>query len=1108
MDTGMFDRKSMLYEFGEFCVNAEQRTLARNGQEVALTPKVFDTLLLLVQNNGQIVEKPEMMKALWPDSFVEEANLSQNICVLRRALGDSPNGEVFIQTVPRRGYKFLPQVRLINAATTSNGNGSRPASANYWNLHSPFRGLQAFEPEDSWLFFGRDNDIQELCDRLYRAPVLVVVGNSGSGKSSLVRAGLIAALRRGRPAPEAAAIDSWRIALLRPSNSPFDYLAEVLPGALAESLDSRERAEFIADCRNKFPQDENALRNAICALCGGTIESSGRTRVLLVVDQFEEVFTSSWSQEMRARYINTLFSACRMNGPASTHLLLLLRADFYANCLEHPGLSRHLEANLYNVPRMSTEQLRESVEKRLALAEAQAEPALMDSLLADVGSEPGNLALLEHALSQLWKKCGGHGSTLTRESYLGIGGLRGSLSRHADEVYRDIGNDRQRNLVQRLFVELVNPGEGTHDTGRRVSKTDLLTLADREELEPLLTKLAASRLISVGREGDETFVEVAHETLIREWPALREWLSRNREEIHLERRLMQAAREWEGFDKEAGALLQGARLLQAEEWLTRHATPPALLAEFVRFSVQARDEKARKELEIRHLVLVQQQTQLKLEADRALAVAAVETRRATEHALAARRLRRRAIFLFAALICAAGAAIGAWVEWRESKENERLANDNAHVAQAARREAQIAELFARSKENEAQAARREIEAARAERNGNIQVARALHDEAERNRKMAAELRTAAEKQNQFKPEKPINDQEKAVINVKENDDALRQLQDEIEKNGRRTSEKPPSKKFSFETDPPSRPPVLAMEVPMPSGVEGAAKEVTGDDTLSRHLIAQAEQNIGKDSSLSVWLALHALKDARSAGARNAAEIILRRAAWKGRALPVIDLAANDRPISGMEFSPDNSRMITLEDGQPKKLSVWDIESGAQLAGIMADRGYWASAAFSPEGRFLALSSSDGTSRLWETKAWQPQPCKMHDDDTFYLTSVGANGRILISAGLNPLSQLTGTRSWVHVWNTDCSKSKPLILVPPFFGPVTAMALNEDATVLALSSATGDISLFQVEPDKVTPVEENMSGGLGAIHKILFARSSLPQTFRNASSLDPRPGFQP
>lgn len=585
----------ILYEFSGFQLDPGQRTLMREGQPVTLTPKGFETLLFLVQNGGRLLSKDELMKALWPESFVEEGNLTQNIFVLRRILGDDQNGNSFIQTIPRRGYKFVAAVRQMDVSGFAASPGASQ-TAEYWSRHSPFRGLQMFQPEDAWLFFGRDSEIEELLIRLGQFPILTVIGNSGCGKSSLVRAGLVPALRAGRFRYGNLPVGGWRVAIVRPSGAPFDYLTEILPSQLAPELSVGEQAGFIAECRSKLPGGGEALLDAISALVNAAGKNSSGTRVLLVVDQFEELFTLTASRDLRERYIEALLAAARWDASVPVHLVLILRADFYAHCLEHAGLSRCLQANLYNVPRMSHEQMRDAIEKRLALAGAHAEPGLIDSLLDDVGTEPGDLALLEHALGRLWEKCGGFGRTLSNSAYSSIGRLRGALSAHANEVYGEIADPEQKQLVQRIFLELVQLGEGAPDTRRRVRKADLLALGAAEEVEPVLARLTASRLISMSGVGAETFAEVSHEALIREWSTLREWLAQNREELQLGRRLLEAAQEWDDLKRDPGALMQGARLAQGREWLLRHSESPPVLREFVQASVAARAEAEEREL--------------------------------------------------------------------------------------------------------------------------------------------------------------------------------------------------------------------------------------------------------------------------------------------------------------------------------------------------------------------------------------------------------------------------------------------------------------------------------------------------------------------------------
>ena len=343
----MSNEKVLICEFGEFRINLAERTLTRHGEPLTITPKAYALLLYLVQNRGRVVEKDELMKAVWSESFVEESNLSQNIFVLRRILGDDQNGNCFIQTVPRRGYKFVAPVKELHAASKNEypdiASGTVSAT-DYWTRNSPFRSLRAFEPEDAWLFFGRESETEDLLARFSRSPVLAVVGNSGSGKSSLVRAGLVSALYQGRFKPEDFTTSSWRVVLFRPSGAPFDYLAEVLPAALAPELGLKQQAEFIAHCREKFPLGGDTLQNAIGALANAATGQSRPTHILLVADQFEEIFTLTDNRQTRERYIDALLAATGLDHAIPVYLALILRADFYANCLEHAQLSRVLEA--------------------------------------------------------------------------------------------------------------------------------------------------------------------------------------------------------------------------------------------------------------------------------------------------------------------------------------------------------------------------------------------------------------------------------------------------------------------------------------------------------------------------------------------------------------------------------------------------------------------------------------------------------------------------------------------------------------------------------------------------------------------------------------------
>jgi DNA-binding winged helix-turn-helix (wHTH) protein len=173
----MDEGKHRVYEFGGFQLDPDRLILLRDGEPVALTHKLFETLVFLVENRGRILERGELIQALWPESFVGEGNLSQNIFLLRKLLGDDGNGRAFIRTIPSKGYKFTASVNETEATMVS----ASPCISDYWSRHSPFRSLQVFEREDAWLFFARAAETGDLLGHLGRSPVLVMVGNSGSG---------------------------------------------------------------------------------------------------------------------------------------------------------------------------------------------------------------------------------------------------------------------------------------------------------------------------------------------------------------------------------------------------------------------------------------------------------------------------------------------------------------------------------------------------------------------------------------------------------------------------------------------------------------------------------------------------------------------------------------------------------------------------------------------------------------------------------------------------------------------------------------------------------------------------------------------------------------
>jgi WD40 repeat protein len=450
---------------------------------------------------------------------------------------------------------------------------------------APFRGLLPFDVDDAVLFFGRERETTELLECLQRDALLLVIGDSGSGKSSLVRAGLIPALLRGRFYDGRSWVASWRIAIARPADDPFGELAENLP----DLAPGANRKLEVAANRQLLGNGVSGIRDII----SGSVPKDART--LLLVDQFEELFTATSDTATRKRFIDSLLHAATLGGSRPVHVVLTMRADFYAQVWQHETLLERVVRNQYPVRQLAARRLRDLIERPLALAGAEAEAGLIDTILEEIGDAPGNLPILEHALDQLWQRRTIVGrSLLTHDAYAAIGRLAGALRTHANGAIQRLPSDAARTIARRILVDLTQFGDNSEDTRRRVAVSDLLAGSDQPgEVRMVLERLATERLITTS----EQHAEIAHEALIRGWPEFRAWIDADREFARLGRRLLDAAREWERLARDSGALLGGARLAEAETWLndSGQRSVPRLVVEFIDASRAAKDVHERSE---------------------------------------------------------------------------------------------------------------------------------------------------------------------------------------------------------------------------------------------------------------------------------------------------------------------------------------------------------------------------------------------------------------------------------------------------------------------------------------------------------------------------------
>ncbi|MGW4421020.1 nSTAND1 domain-containing NTPase [Streptosporangium sp. NPDC004631] len=410
----------------------------------------------------------------------------------------------------------------------------------------PYQGLTAFQPEQAGWFFGRSHLIDRLTDKVARLPVVGVFGASGSGKSSLLRAGLLGGLPEGSR--------RWSV-LMTPSAHPLETLSGQVAKLSGVDAD-RLREELWRDPAAL----DIAVRTALAA-------QPGEIRALVVVDQFEEVFTLCADADERGRFIDALLDASRGPGRRVT-VVLGVRADFLAHLTQYPGLVDALdgEAQLLVGP-MSAADLRETVTRPAALAGIDVDPDLLTTVLADAAAEPGALPLVSHALLETWRHRSG--TTLGMSAYHAIGGVRGAISQTAERVYGELTEDR-RQTARRIFLRLSALGDGTDDTRRPIARAELDGLSDEAVTVEVLHRLAEARLIVL----DDDRVEIAHEALIRAWPRLHRWLTDDRANLFVHRRLTEAAQTWESLGRDQGALYRGAQLMAARAWAGDHPEEP------------------------------------------------------------------------------------------------------------------------------------------------------------------------------------------------------------------------------------------------------------------------------------------------------------------------------------------------------------------------------------------------------------------------------------------------------------------------------------------------------------------------------------------------------
>jgi len=813
-------------------------------------------------------------------------------------------------------------LRAIESSTTT----SQQAIASFTEFENPYKGLRAFGEGDAQDFFGREALTQQLLVRLGEggelARFLAVVGPSGSGKSSVVKAGLIPALRRGAlPGSE-----NWFIIEMTPGSHPLEELEAALlrvavnpPASLIEQFKSDNRG-LIRAVRRSLPDDPNI-------------------ELVLVIDQFEEVFTLLQDEKERLRFLGLLVSAI-LDENSRFRVVLTLRADFIDRPLGYVDFGELLHQRMEIVLPLTPDELENAIVSPAGRVGMRFEPGLVPAIVHDLGDQPGTLPLLQYALTELYEKR--DGDALTKSAYQEIGGVIGALGRRAEDVFTKLDSGSQA-IAKQLFLRLVTLGEGVEDTRRRTLIAELEKLQFDEitvnrdfpqALQKVMDAFGRARMLSFDRDPETRgpTVEVAHEAILREWKRLRDWLNESRALVRMQRQLAQASSEWFEADRDTSFLLTGAKLAQYEGWTTNSEV--ALTQQELNYLDASIEERDKREIE--------ESERQQRELETAKKLAETEKARAEEQSAHARRLRQRAWALTGVLGIAIILAFLA-------TSFARTANTNLDVAQSANTQ-MVSERNRADDERDAAIAAQATSQAET-------YARATAEALAENQAslaFARELSAAAVNNLQVDPERSalLALQALETADILEARNALHQSVPEMHlvRNIFVSPGGVPAVAYS-----PDGSLIASM---------GARQEVKLWDANSGELLHTFE---GVDESSS---SVAFSPDGNTLAAAFVTQVILWNTTSREKIATLSGQSVGTTTgynlgVGQICFSPDGKYLATANmDGVP---TIWDLDTQSKVMFLETEMLPPKGIDYSPDGRFLATGGDEGIVRVWDAQ---------------------------------------------------------------------------------------------------------------------------------------------
>ncbi|MBK8985382.1 MAG: AAA family ATPase [Chloroflexi bacterium] len=941
----------------------------------------------------------------------------------------------------------------------------------------PYVGLDAFQSSHSGYFFGRDQLIGQMLAKLEHGRFLAVIGPSGSGKSSALLAGLLPRLQGGAlPGSE-----TWRYyPRLVPGANPLQSLARILRADFASHADWEQAT---GDAFRKNPHQLAHIINRAAA-------PDGRPAVL-IIDQFEEIFTLCASEEIRQIFIDNLLNL--IADTAARHsLIITMRADFESQLMRITAFQRPYEQAQVRVTPMNAAQLHETIKKPADKVGLQFADGLVTELIRDVLGEPAALPLLQFTLRQLWEMR--EGNCVTWAAYHQLGSGRQAIANTADAFYNHL-TANERETARHILLTAVRPGPGLEVTRQRVRRATLSQINQPpEQIDRVLHALINARLMTLlpGENRDDDQLDLAHETLIRSWPRLIGWVEEERVGQRRRLRLGEAAEQWQQLDQDPSALWRGLLLQEADGYTDKNSLEEAFVAASLAAEQKAQEEKA-----AAYIQQIEQARALakaeRLRAEEQQKRAEDQEAFAAESGAYARRLQRITGLL--AVVAIIAMLAGGWAALNEQRAQTNAAIAAQNAALAATSEAVAVANEAQAIANAALAATREGEAIISANAAATSESLAVNSANAAATSEAIALDSAA---------LAATREAEAQANAQEAEHQFRLA----------TSRELARASVDNLANRPRLALALALEAVNITFAQDQTASAEAEDALYRALQASQLQMTltGHDGPIT---AVAFSPDGRFVVTGSSDTSARLWDAASGQ--PLFTLQDHQRAVNDVAFSPDGSRLVSA--GEDGRIVVWNVATGARVLSRSGDNGAIRAIAFSPDGAQLAAANDDATLRIWDTASYSFRYLSFGHNDALTDVAYSSDGRLLATSGRdgriifwNPANGLSvsaiepatfqdaplviqaiafspdgrqlGTANGngtARIW--DIEANRWLDTFAGHASPVNAIAYHPDGQALITASADGTAKLWRIDSGQVI---DSLPGGAGSLQTAAYS----------------------